>query len=54
MPLLTASCAGSSPATDACVWVRPVLVSKADVLTPETEREILALDLAVTANCGSK
>jgi hypothetical protein len=35
----------------ACSWVHVITVFKADQLTPIAEREILAQNLAVKANC---
>lgn len=53
-PLLLTACASSPVQSDACSWVSPVTVSKADVLTPETGRQILTLDRSIQKNCGKK
>lgn len=36
------ACAISGPATDSCAWVKPIYVSKQDVLTDGTVDQILA------------
>lgn len=50
LPLIS-SCAASSAVPIECAGLKPVLVSPQDHLTPETEREILALDLQLKAVC---
>lgn len=42
MATLLAGCATGGPATDPCGAFRPILVSRADVLTDGTARAILA------------
>lgn len=49
--LLISGCAASSPAPIECAGLNPILVSPQDHLTPETERQILALDLQLKAVC---
>ncbi|MBM3347392.1 MAG: hypothetical protein FJY55_12985 [Betaproteobacteria bacterium] len=49
VPLLMMGCAHSA-GTD-CAWARPILISKADVLTLETAKAILAHNLKVTELC---
>ena len=39
--LAVSACATSGPAIDSCVWVKPIYVSKADVLTDGTVEQIL-------------
>ncbi|KML48101.1 hypothetical protein VL15_30515 [Burkholderia cepacia] len=38
----------------ACDWARPVYVSKTDVLSDDTARQILAHNMAGAKNCGWK
>ena len=38
---LLSSCV-SAPAIDSCAWVKPIYVSRSDVLTPGTAGQILA------------
>lgn len=60
--LLLAGCASAVPASppivlpakiidNSCDWVRIISVSPADVLTPETVRQLRTHDKAVKANC---
>lgn len=50
--MLLASCANDGAAiSGGCEWVRPILVSRADVLTDQTARDILAHNRAWEANC---
>ena len=37
-----------------CEWTKPIYVSKADVLTDETAKDILAHNKAGAARCGWK
>jgi hypothetical protein len=39
--LSVSACATSGPATDSCAWVKPIYVSKQDVLTDGTVDQIL-------------
>ena len=55
LALLLSSCATNGRVTEAvsgCAWARPILVSKADVLTDQTARQILAHNEAGRALCG--
>ena len=57
LPLL-ASCAtvfhATKPVpTNGCEWVSPILVSKKDVLTDDTAKQILTLDKNWVANCNN-
>lgn len=36
----------------ACQWLTPIYISRADVLTDGTARQILAYDKTYVANCG--
>lgn len=45
------SCSTSGAATDCAAW-SPIYVSRADVLTDETARQILAHNLTGRALCG--
>lgn len=38
----------------ACDWTKPILVSKTDILSDDTARQILAHNLAGVKNCGWK
>ncbi|EIF30985.1 hypothetical protein BCh11DRAFT_06497 [Burkholderia sp. Ch1-1] len=38
----------------ACDWTKPIFVSKTDVLSDETARQILAHNMAGEKNCGWK
>ncbi len=38
----------------ACDWARPIYVSKTDVLSDDTARQILAHNTAGAKNCGGK
>ncbi|KVV57914.1 hypothetical protein WT49_02430 [Burkholderia territorii] len=38
----------------ACDWARPIYVSKTDVLSDDTARQILAHNMAGAKNCGWK
>ena len=49
---LTAGCATSPVFKDDCDWAKPILPSKADVLTPETKRQILAHNETGEKLCG--
>ena len=51
-PLLT-SCGTSGHATD-CAWARPIYISRADVLTDGTAREILVHNETGGEMCGWK
>ncbi|WP_245641414.1 hypothetical protein [Paraburkholderia bannensis] len=37
-----------------CDWTKPILVSKTDILSDDTARQILAHNLAGVKNCGWK
>jgi hypothetical protein len=50
--ILLPSCAGTGAGPEGCVPWRPILVSDADVLTPETARAILAHNLTGRRICG--
>lgn len=39
--ILLAGCGTNGVGTSGCEWVRPVYISKSDVLTEETARQIL-------------
>ena len=39
--LAVSACSSVGPATNECVWVKPIYVSKADVLTEGTVEQIL-------------
>jgi hypothetical protein len=39
--------------SNGCEWVKPIYVSKQDVFTDETAREILALNLTWKSVCGA-
>ena len=54
--LALAACGGNpGPVVDtACVWVRPIAVGSADVLTRRTAEEILAHNRAWRANCPNE
>jgi hypothetical protein len=52
---LLVSCATTGPATDGfCLEAKPIYVSKADVLTAETARQILAHNQFGAKKCGWK
>ncbi|CFT46163.1 Uncharacterised protein [Burkholderia pseudomallei] len=38
----------------ACEWTRPIYVSRTDVLSDDTARQILAHNMAGAKNCGWK
>ena len=50
--LLLASCKNAGPGIDACVWSDPIIVSRQDVLTDDTARQILAHNRKVRAFCA--
>ena len=50
--VLVAGCSTATVATSPCSWVQIITVSKDDVLTVETAREILAHNEKVEAICG--
>ena len=51
--LSLAGCGTSGSAINAgCEWIKPIFVSKDDVLTPGTARKILEHDEAWETNCG--
>jgi hypothetical protein len=54
--LFASGCATNGPAIvdTGCSWVRPIMVSKSDVLTDETAREILTHNEAWSAICEAK
>ena len=49
---LTAGCATDPAFRDDCDWAKPIQPSKADVLTPDTKRQILAHNQAGAKLCG--
>lgn len=50
--LLASGCSTSGAVTEgACVWVKPIYVSKSDALTDGTARQILAHNETWAANC---
>ena len=52
---LLAGCATNGPVTDGfCLEAKPILVSKADVLTAETARQVLAHNEYGGVRCGWK
>ena len=51
--LLLTGCAINGPATSGgCEWVQPIYISRADVLTDGTARQVLAHNEAWQAICG--
>lgn len=51
--LLASACSTSGPVTEgACAWVKPIYVSRDDVLTDETARQILTHNETWQVNCG--
>lgn len=44
----------STGATNGCEWVGPISTSRADVLTPQTEDEIIVHNRKVEKLCGVK
>jgi hypothetical protein len=50
--LLLTGCATGGPATEFCVVSRPILVSRADVLTDETARQLLSHNETGARVCG--
>lgn len=53
--ILLAGCETSGPATDGfCLEAKPIYVSKADVLTADTARQVLAHNEHGAARCGWK
>lgn len=59
LAVLLTSCASSGVATkptpsNGCEWVRPIYISKADVLTQGTADQILNHDEAWQKICGTK
>lgn len=53
MLALLASCATSGVATE-CVWAKPILISRADVLTPGTAGQIVAHNRKVEEFCDAR
>lgn len=53
LTMFGSGCATSTVATDSCAWVQIITVSRADVLTDQTAREILAHNEKVEAICGN-
>ena len=49
--LFSSSCATNTVAIDSCVWVKIITISKDDVLTDETAREILSHNQKVEEIC---
>ena len=53
LPLMfTSACATNTVATSECSWVKIITVSKDDVLTDQTAREILTHNETVEQVCG--
>lgn len=53
MAILLPACAGGGHVTDpGCATWRPIFISRADVLTPETARQVLAHNEAGARVCG--
>lgn len=53
MLMCVSGCATNGSVIDsACDWVRPILISKDDVLTDDTARQILMLDEGWERACG--
>lgn len=53
LALSLTNCTATGPATEAqCVWAKPILVSKADILTEGTARQILEHNRTWKAVCG--
>lgn len=51
--ILLAGCATAGPATDSfCAVAKPILISKADVLTEGTARQVLEHNEYGAAKCG--
>lgn len=50
--MLLSGCGSGGPAIDPCGAWRPILISRADVLTAETAREILAHNETGARLCG--
>lgn len=49
--LFSSSCATNTAAIDSCAWVKIITVSKQDVLTDETAKEILSHNQKVEEIC---
>lgn len=53
--LLLTACAGTGPATEVidagCYWTAPIYVSRDDVLTDETAKQVLAHNETWAARC---
>lgn len=55
LTLMFVSACKSGPVIDTgCAWVRPILVSRQDVLTAETARQILALNESWERACPAR
>lgn len=54
LPILTLlmSCETSGPGIDSCAWTAPIYISREDVLTGETARQILAHNETGRRLCG--
>jgi hypothetical protein len=52
LTLAVSACATSGPAIDSCVWVKPIYISKADVLTDGTVEQVLRHNEAWARICG--
>ena len=46
------SCGTSTVATDSCAWIKVITVSRQDVLTDETARQLLQHNLKVEEICA--
>ena len=49
--MFSSACATNGAATDGCTWVKPIFISKSDVLTEGTARGILAHNESWEAIC---
>lgn len=52
IPLLLSACASGGAATEFCVVGRPILISRADVLTDDTARQLLSHNETGARVCG--
>lgn len=52
--VLLTSCAGTGAGTSGCEWVRPVYVSKSDVLTERTAQDLLVHNEVWKRICGKE
>lgn len=54
IPLFASACANTRVIDTACSWVRIITISKDDVLTDDTARQILIHDEQVDRVCGDR